>query len=72
MYWAHTAIFVGWISLTRQKRACVWQLLGSTGANLQLPRKVPLRIEPKSYFANERTFCHGCTWQLPWEALPQP
>lgn len=26
------------------------------GASLQLPRKVPLRIEPKSYFANERTF----------------
>lgn len=26
------------------------------GADLQLPRKVPLRIEPKSYFANERTF----------------
>ncbi|KAL3137486.1 hypothetical protein ABBQ38_004775 [Trebouxia sp. C0009 RCD-2024] len=26
------------------------------GAEMQLPRKVPLRIEPKSYFANERTF----------------
>lgn len=26
------------------------------GAKLQLPRKVPLRIEPKTYFANERTF----------------
>mmetsp|Transcript_34101 Transcript_34101/g.61480 ORF Transcript_34101/g.61480 Transcript_34101/m.61480 type:complete len:154 (-) Transcript_34101:567-1028(-) len=26
------------------------------GAELQLPRKVPIRVEPKSYFANERTF----------------
>ncbi|PNW74778.1 hypothetical protein CHLRE_12g510250v5 [Chlamydomonas reinhardtii] len=26
------------------------------GAELQLPRKVPMRVEPKSYFANERTF----------------
>ncbi|KAL0033845.1 hypothetical protein WJX77_007403 [Trebouxia sp. C0004] len=26
------------------------------GAHLQLPRKIPLRVEPKSYFANERTF----------------
>eukprot|EP01025_Chloroclados_australasicus_P051731 TRINITY_DN6030_c0_g1_i1.p1 TRINITY_DN6030_c0_g1~~TRINITY_DN6030_c0_g1_i1.p1 ORF type:complete len:160 (-),score=9.47 TRINITY_DN6030_c0_g1_i1:254-709(-) len=26
------------------------------GAQLQLPRRVPLRIEPKSYFANERTY----------------
>eukprot|EP01024_Parvocaulis_polyphysoides_P052014 TRINITY_DN51221_c0_g1_i1.p2 TRINITY_DN51221_c0_g1~~TRINITY_DN51221_c0_g1_i1.p2 ORF type:complete len:150 (+),score=24.10 TRINITY_DN51221_c0_g1_i1:131-580(+) len=26
------------------------------GAQLQLPRRVPLRIEPKSFFANERTY----------------
>lgn len=26
------------------------------GASLQLPRKIPIRVEPKSYFANERTF----------------
>eukprot|EP00890_Picochlorum_soloecismus_P001021 jgi/Picsp_1/191/NSC_00190-R1_vacuolar transporter chaperone 1 len=26
------------------------------GARYQLPRKIPLRIEPKTYFANERTF----------------
>lgn len=26
------------------------------GAQYQLPRKTPLRIEPKTYFANERTF----------------
>ncbi|KAK9915394.1 hypothetical protein WJX75_008578 [Coccomyxa subellipsoidea] len=26
------------------------------GARYQIPRKVPLRIEPKTYFANERTF----------------
>jgi len=26
------------------------------GAYYQLPRKIPLRIEPKTYFANERTF----------------
>mmetsp|Transcript_24836 Transcript_24836/g.54086 ORF Transcript_24836/g.54086 Transcript_24836/m.54086 type:complete len:148 (-) Transcript_24836:784-1227(-) len=26
------------------------------GASLQLPRKVPMRVEPKSYFALERTF----------------
>lgn len=26
------------------------------GAELQLPRKVPMRVEPKSFFANERTF----------------
>ncbi|GAX86125.1 hypothetical protein CEUSTIGMA_g13538.t1 [Chlamydomonas eustigma] len=26
------------------------------GANLQKPRKVPLRVEPKSFFALERTF----------------
>ncbi|CAL8468941.1 g8482 [Coccomyxa elongata] len=26
------------------------------GAKYQIPRKVPLRIEPKTYFANERTF----------------
>lgn len=26
------------------------------GAQLQLPRKIPMRVEPKSYFANERTF----------------
>ncbi|KDD73383.1 hypothetical protein H632_c2235p0 [Helicosporidium sp. ATCC 50920] len=26
------------------------------GAEYQLPRKTPLRIEPKTYFANERTF----------------
>lgn len=26
------------------------------GAQLQLPRKVPLRVEPKSYFALERTY----------------
>mmetsp|Transcript_10385 Transcript_10385/g.18066 ORF Transcript_10385/g.18066 Transcript_10385/m.18066 type:complete len:161 (-) Transcript_10385:307-789(-) len=26
------------------------------GAELQLPRKVPMRVEPKSYFALERTF----------------
>lgn len=26
------------------------------GAELQLPRKVPMRVEPKSYFANERTY----------------
>ncbi|KAK9818344.1 hypothetical protein WJX72_010983 [[Myrmecia] bisecta] len=30
--------------------------LSTPGARLQLPRKVPLRIEPKTYFANERTF----------------
>ncbi|KAL6766846.1 VTC1 [Auxenochlorella protothecoides x Auxenochlorella symbiontica] len=31
--------------------------LGHTeGALYQLPRKIPLRIEPKTYFANERTF----------------
>ncbi|GFR44876.1 hypothetical protein Agub_g6219 [Astrephomene gubernaculifera] len=28
----------------------------TAGAELQLPRKVPMRVEPKSYFANERTF----------------
>lgn len=28
----------------------------TAGARLQLPRKVPLRIEPKSFFANERTY----------------
>ncbi|CAL5221671.1 g3901 [Coccomyxa viridis] len=27
----------------------------TSGARYQLPRKVPLRIEPKTYFANERT-----------------
>lgn len=26
------------------------------GAQYQKPRKIPLRIEPKTYFANERTF----------------
>mmetsp|Transcript_39581 Transcript_39581/g.117755 ORF Transcript_39581/g.117755 Transcript_39581/m.117755 type:complete len:149 (-) Transcript_39581:414-860(-) len=26
------------------------------GASLQLPRKVPMRVEPKSYFALERTY----------------
>mmetsp|Transcript_8444 Transcript_8444/g.21119 ORF Transcript_8444/g.21119 Transcript_8444/m.21119 type:complete len:173 (-) Transcript_8444:570-1088(-) len=26
------------------------------GAELQLPRKVPMRVEPKSYFALERTY----------------
>jgi uncharacterized membrane protein YidH (DUF202 family) len=30
------------------------------GASLQLPRKVPMRVEPKSYFANERTFLSWC------------
>ncbi|GLC43847.1 hypothetical protein PLESTB_000914700 [Pleodorina starrii] len=28
----------------------------TAGAELQLPRKVPMRVEPKSYFANERTY----------------
>jgi uncharacterized membrane protein YidH (DUF202 family) len=28
----------------------------TAGAKMQLPRKVPLRVEPKSFFANERTF----------------
>lgn len=28
----------------------------TAGAKLQLPRKVPLRIEPKTFFANERTY----------------
>ncbi|KAK9813924.1 hypothetical protein WJX73_005115 [Symbiochloris irregularis] len=28
----------------------------TAGAQYQLPRKIPLRIEPKTYFANERTF----------------
>lgn len=28
----------------------------TAGAELQLPRKVPIRVEPKSYFANERTY----------------
>jgi uncharacterized membrane protein YidH (DUF202 family) len=36
------------------------QLFGTRGytlgARYQLPRKIPLRIEPKTYFANERTF----------------
>jgi uncharacterized membrane protein YidH (DUF202 family) len=31
------------------------------GASLQLPRKVPMRVEPKSYFANERTFLSWCS-----------
>eukprot|EP00882_Tetradesmus_deserticola_P005681 GHRQ01005982.1.p2 GENE.GHRQ01005982.1~~GHRQ01005982.1.p2 ORF type:complete len:153 (+),score=64.29 GHRQ01005982.1:92-550(+) len=31
------------------------------GAELQLPRKVPMRVEPKSYFANERTFLSWCS-----------
>lgn len=31
------------------------------GAALQLPRKVPMRVEPKSYFANERTFLSWCS-----------
>lgn len=26
------------------------------GAQYQKPRKIPLRIEPKTFFANERTF----------------
>mmetsp|Transcript_24197 Transcript_24197/g.66235 ORF Transcript_24197/g.66235 Transcript_24197/m.66235 type:complete len:168 (-) Transcript_24197:652-1155(-) len=26
------------------------------GAEIQLPRKIPMRVEPKSYFALERTF----------------
>ncbi|KAH7618884.1 putative Vacuolar transporter chaperone 1 [Nannochloris sp. 'desiccata'] len=26
------------------------------GARFQIPRKIPLRIEPKTYLANERTF----------------
>lgn len=36
------------------------QLFGTRGytrgARYQIPRKIPLRIEPKTYFANERTF----------------
>ncbi|KAK9826784.1 hypothetical protein WJX81_000272 [Elliptochloris bilobata] len=28
----------------------------TAGARYQVPRKVPLRIEPKTFFANERTF----------------
>ena len=36
------------------------QLFGTrrytSGARYQVPRKIPLRIEPKTYFANERTF----------------
>jgi uncharacterized membrane protein YidH (DUF202 family) len=31
------------------------------GAELQLPRKVPMRVEPKSFFANERTFLSWCS-----------
>ncbi|GBF99732.1 vacuolar transport chaperone [Raphidocelis subcapitata] len=31
------------------------------GAQLQLPRKVPMRVEPKSFFANERTFLSWCS-----------
>lgn len=31
------------------------------GAALQLPRKVPMRVEPKSFFANERTFLSWCS-----------
>ncbi|KAJ9518401.1 hypothetical protein QJQ45_018412 [Haematococcus lacustris] len=30
--------------------------LHTAGAELQLPRKIPMRVEPKSYFALERTF----------------
>lgn len=33
----------------------------TVGAELQLPRKVPMRVEPKSYFANERTFLSWCS-----------
>ncbi|PNH03530.1 Vacuolar transporter chaperone 1 [Tetrabaena socialis] len=28
----------------------------TAGAEIQRPRKVPMRVEPKSYFANERTY----------------
>lgn len=34
---------------------------GAPGALLQKPRKVPMRVEPKSYFANERTFLSWCS-----------
>lgn len=30
--------------------------MATAGAELQLPRKIPVRVEPKTYFANERTF----------------
>lgn len=30
--------------------------MATDGAQLQLPRKIPVRVEPKTYFANERTF----------------
>ncbi|KIY98487.1 vacuolar transport chaperone-like protein [Monoraphidium neglectum] len=33
----------------------------TVGAELQLPRKVPMRVEPKSFFANERTFLSWCS-----------
>eukprot|EP00879_Flechtneria_rotunda_P010916 GHRR01011407.1.p1 GENE.GHRR01011407.1~~GHRR01011407.1.p1 ORF type:complete len:125 (+),score=34.79 GHRR01011407.1:192-566(+) len=49
-----------------QARAQVFDSLFGTryhtpGAELQLPRKVPMRVEPKSYFANERTFLSWCS-----------
>ncbi len=40
------------------------------GASLQLPRKVPLRIEPKSYFgeaANSLQSVFACPWVFSWE-----
>ncbi|KAL4852664.1 Vacuolar transporter chaperone 1 [Chlorella vulgaris] len=45
---------------TMQPSALTDQLWGTRahtqGAQYQKPRKIPLRIEPKTYFANERTF----------------
>mmetsp|Transcript_37476 Transcript_37476/g.80732 ORF Transcript_37476/g.80732 Transcript_37476/m.80732 type:complete len:154 (-) Transcript_37476:71-532(-) len=35
----------------------IWDTrLYTEGSQLQLPRKVPMRVEPKSYFALERTY----------------
>lgn len=33
------------------------------GAQYQLPRKIPLRIEPKTYFGEVTTSCLLCYWQ---------